>query len=81
MKDYRKGSHTVHDIKLHFVWITKYRYNILNGDIALRVREIMAQSDLVWKRSALFRNSTKILPVPSSRNKNLLSFALLTELK
>ena len=43
MKDYRKGSHTVHDIKLHFVWITKYRYHILKGDVALRVREIIRE--------------------------------------
>ena len=43
VKDYRKGSHTVHDIKLHFVWITKYRYHVLVDDIALRVREIIRE--------------------------------------
>ena len=43
MKDYRKGSHTVHDIKFHFVWITKYRYQILKGDLALRVRDIIKE--------------------------------------
>ncbi|MCP4366496.1 MAG: IS200/IS605 family transposase, partial [Deltaproteobacteria bacterium] len=25
MKRYRKTSHSVYDIKFHFVWITKYR--------------------------------------------------------
>jgi putative transposase len=43
VKDYRKGSHTVHDIKYHFVWITKYRYKILLGDLAVRVRDIVRE--------------------------------------
>ena len=42
-ENYRRGPHTVHDIKLHFVWITKYRYQVLKGDIALRVREIIRE--------------------------------------
>ncbi len=43
IKDYRKGAHTVHDIKYHFVWISKYRYQILKGDIAIRVRTIIRE--------------------------------------
>lgn len=38
---YRKSSHTVYDNKFHLVWITKYRYRILVGKIALRAREII----------------------------------------
>jgi len=30
---YRKGAHTVHDIKYHFVWKTKYNYAVLIGDM------------------------------------------------
>ena len=41
--DYNNGSHTVYDIKYHFVWITKYRYKILKGNIALRCRELLRQ--------------------------------------
>jgi putative transposase len=41
---YRKGSHTVFDIQYHFVWVTKYRYQILKGDIALRTRELLRQT-------------------------------------
>lgn len=37
--DYRYGSHTVYQIEHHFEWVTKYRYKILTGDIAERVRE------------------------------------------
>ena len=43
MAYYRNGSHTVYDIKYHFVWITKYRYKILGGHVALRLRELLKQ--------------------------------------
>ena len=43
MADYKSGSHTVHDIKCHFVWVTKYRYKILRGEIAKRLRELIRQ--------------------------------------
>lgn len=33
MAEYRNGSHTVYDIKYHFVWITKYRYKVLKGKV------------------------------------------------
>ena len=43
MTEYRNSSHTVYDIKYHFVWITKYRYKILRGKIAFRARGILKQ--------------------------------------
>ena len=42
--DYRHGSHTVFNIEYHFVWVTTYRYQVLKGDIALRVRELVRQT-------------------------------------
>ena len=42
--DYRYGSHTVFKIEYHFVWVTKYRYQVLRGDVALRVRELIRQT-------------------------------------
>jgi putative transposase len=42
--DYRYGSHTVYNIEYHFVWGTKYRYKVLTGDVALRVREMGRQT-------------------------------------
>ena len=42
--DYRYGSHTVYNIEYHFVWVTKYRYKVLIGDVALRVRELVRQT-------------------------------------
>ena len=43
MPEFRKGSHTKYDIKVHIVWITKYRKPILNGAIARRVRELIRE--------------------------------------
>lgn len=41
--DYRYGSHTVFQIEYHFVWVTKYRYKILTGEVAERVRAMVRQ--------------------------------------
>jgi putative transposase len=46
MADYRKGSHTVYDIQYHLVWVTKYRYHVLRGEVAKRARELILQSCL-----------------------------------
>jgi putative transposase len=44
MAEYRKGSHTVYDLKIHVVWITKYRKAVLRGEIGVRLREIIRQT-------------------------------------
>jgi len=43
MQMYRKGSHSIYDIKFHIVWITKYRKAVLVGILAERCREIVRQ--------------------------------------
>lgn len=42
--EYRYGSHTVYKIEYHFVWVTKYRYKVLHGDVGQRVRELVGQT-------------------------------------
>ena len=42
--EYRHGSHTVYDVKYHIVWVTKYRYQVLQGEIAIRTRELVRQT-------------------------------------
>lgn len=42
--EYRYGSHTVFEIQYHFVWVTKYRYKVLKGDVKHRVRELIRQT-------------------------------------
>lgn len=41
--EYRAGSHSRYDLKVHVVWITKYRKKILKGDISSRVRELIRE--------------------------------------
>lgn len=39
--EYRYVSHTVFNIEYHFVWVTKYRYHVLTGEVALKERDIL----------------------------------------
>ena len=43
MRRYRHGAHTKTDLKVHLVWIPKYRKRVLTGEIALRVRDLLRQ--------------------------------------
>lgn len=43
MKEYRKSSHCIYDLKYHIVWITKYRKPVLSEEIGKRVRDIVRQ--------------------------------------
>ena len=43
MEHYRKTSHSIYDLKVHLVWITKYRKPVLTGELAKRVRELIRQ--------------------------------------
>jgi len=40
---YRRGAHTVTDLKYHFVWKTKYSHPVLRGEIGLRLRQILRE--------------------------------------
>ena len=46
MNEYRTGAHTVYQIEYHFVWVTKYRYKVLTGEVGPRARDIIRQSCL-----------------------------------
>ena len=43
MESYRRGSHTAWDLKYHLVWTTKYRYQVLGGDVGYRLRELLRE--------------------------------------
>ena len=43
MRRYRLGAHTKTDLKVHLVLITKYRKKVLNGEVAIRTRDILRQ--------------------------------------
>ena len=63
--EYRKGSHTVYNIQYHFVWVTKYRYHVLAGEVKLRVREIIRkicqQYDLLIEQGHVSKDHVHIL--------------------
>lgn len=40
---YRKTSHVIYECKYHIAWVPKYRYPILTGNVAVRVRELVRQ--------------------------------------
>ena len=42
-KEVRRGSHTVSWLTCHIVWVTKYRYHILKGDLQSRCRDLIKQ--------------------------------------
>jgi putative transposase len=43
MRSYRKNSHSKHDLKVHLIWIPKYRKRVLVGKVAERVRDVLRQ--------------------------------------
>ena len=63
--EYLKGSHTVYNIQYHFVWVTKYRYHVLAGEVKLRVREIIRQicqqHDLLIEQGHVSKDHVHIL--------------------
>ena len=44
MESQKRGSHTVWDCKYHIVWVTKYRYQVLGGDVGERCRELIRET-------------------------------------
>ncbi|KGG80472.1 transposase [Caloranaerobacter azorensis H53214] len=43
MVEYKRSSHAIYDIKYHIIWVTKYRYKMLRGKIAERLRDLIRQ--------------------------------------
>ena len=43
MRSYRHNSHSKYDLKVHLIWIPKYRKRVLVGKVAERVRDLLRQ--------------------------------------
>tara|TARA_B100000745_G_scaffold298331_1_gene246791 strand:+ start:561 stop:998 length:438 start_codon:yes stop_codon:yes gene_type:complete len=43
MNKQRRNGHTTTRMTAHIVWVTKYRYHVLTGDIQKRCRELIIQ--------------------------------------
>jgi putative transposase len=39
----RSGNHTISQLQAHIVWVTKYRYHVLKGDVQKRCRDLIVQ--------------------------------------
>ena len=43
MSTYRNSTHSVSNLSCHIVWVTKYRYGVLTGDVQKRCRDMLVQ--------------------------------------
>ena len=43
MRSYRLNSHSKYDLKVHLIWIPKYRKRVLTGQVAERTRDVLRQ--------------------------------------
>ena len=43
VKENRRSSHSVSWLTAHLVWVTKYRFHVLKGDIQIRCRDLIKQ--------------------------------------
>ncbi|MGB8702424.1 MAG: IS200/IS605 family transposase [Thermosynechococcaceae cyanobacterium] len=43
MVENRRSSHTITRLTVHIVWVTKYRYHVLKGEVQKRCRELIIQ--------------------------------------
>jgi len=43
MRRYILGAHTKTDLKVHIIWIPKYRKKVLSGHVAVRTRDVLRQ--------------------------------------
>jgi len=43
MRRYKLGAYTKTDLKVHLIWIPKYRKKVLTGQVAIRTRDLLRQ--------------------------------------
>jgi putative transposase len=41
--NYKRGAHSIYDLKYHVIFCTKYRYCILTGEVGKRARELIRE--------------------------------------
>lgn len=41
MRNYRTNAHSKYDLKVHLIWIPKYRKRVLSGQVSVRVRDLL----------------------------------------
>ena len=65
MADYRHGAHSVFEIHLHLVWVTKYRKPVLVGPVGMRlrglIREVCGKFDVPIPKGHLSKDHVPLL--------------------
>ena len=76
-ESYRRTGHTVSRLTAHIVWVTKYRYPVLKGDVQKRCRDLIKQicdaEDVVIMKGVVSKDHVhmhieyppKLIPIPS----------------
>jgi putative transposase len=60
---YRHGAHTVFEIHLHVVWITKYRKPVLRGDVGVRemIRQVCREEDVEILKGHVSKDHVRLM--------------------
>ena len=65
MEDCKRSSHIVWDYKYRLAWTTKYRYQVLGGNVSMRcrelIREIARSKEIVIYASSVNRKRIHLL--------------------
>ena len=60
---YRYGRHTVYKIQCHFIFVPKYRYQVLKGEVGLKARELIRQTCQAFEIEILKGVVSKIMRI------------------
>ena len=58
MSDFKRLSHALWECKYHIVWCPKYRFRIMEGELARNLRDIIRQL-CEWKRVTILEGSVQ----------------------
>ena len=59
MSDFKRLAHAIWECKYHLVWCPKYRFRVLEGELAKTVREIIKQL-CEWKKVEILEGNVQV---------------------
>ena len=77
MDEYCHGAHSVFEIHLHLIWVTKYRKPVLVGVIGHRVRDLIREIcgglDVLILKGHVSKDHVPLLVIPIRKSAPFLS--------
>jgi hypothetical protein len=74
MRRYKVGAHTKTDLKVHLVWIPKYRIKVIADDVAVRIHDILRHISMEHEfeiiTSEVSRDHVHIIPSDSKHQQD-----------